>query len=88
MNAMVLAAGLGTRLAVDSHSPKGFGAGGGSADFKRVIENLREQGFDRIVVNVHHFAGQVVQFLNEHDFGIEVMVSDETGCLLDTVADC
>ncbi len=48
---------------------------------QRVIENLREQGFDRIVVNVHHFAGQVVQFLNEHDFGIEVMVSDETGVL-------
>jgi NDP-sugar pyrophosphorylase family protein len=85
MNAMVLAAGLGTRLKPWTLThPKALVPVGGVPMLQRVIENLREQGFDRIVVNVHHFAGQVVQFLNEHDFGIEVMVSDETGCLLDT----
>lgn len=85
MNAMILAAGLGTRLKPWTLShPKALVPVGGVPMLERVIIRLREEGFDRIVVNVHHFASQVIDFLDTHDFGVEISVSDESACLLDT----
>lgn len=85
MNAMILAAGLGTRLKPWTlHHPKALVPVGGVPMLERVILKLKSQGFDSIVVNVHHFSGQIIDFLNDRDFGIDIVVSDESGCLLDT----
>lgn len=85
MKAMILAAGLGTRLKPWTlEHPKALVPVGGVPMFERVILRLRDEGFDRIVVNVHHFADQIVEFLNHNDFGIEIKVSDESGQLLET----
>ena len=85
MKAMILAAGLGTRLKPWTLThPKALVPVGGVPMLKRVILRLKDEGFDRIVVNVHHFAGQVKEFLSANDFGVEIHVSDESGQLLDT----
>lgn len=85
MKAMILAAGMGTRLKPWTLShPKALVPVGGVPMLERVIVNLREQGFDYIVVNVHHFAGQILDFLNSRDFGVEIAFSNESDRLLDT----
>ena len=57
MKAFVLAAGLGSRLRPWTlEHPKALVPVGGVPMLERVIVNLRDQGFDRILVNVHHFA--------------------------------
>lgn len=82
---MILAAGLGTRLKPWTlEHPKALVPVGGKPMLERVILKLRAQGFDNIVINVHHFAGQIVDFINCNDFGVKVSISDETGKLLDT----
>ena len=85
MNAIILAAGLGTRLRPWTlEHPKALVPVGGIPMLERVVVKLRAEGFDRIVVNVHHFSGQVKEFLANRDFGVEVKVSDESELLLDT----
>lgn len=85
MKAMILAAGLGTRLRPWTLShPKALVPVGGVPMLQRVICRLRDDGFDRIVVNVHHFASQITDFLAANDFGVDIAVSDESGELLDT----
>lgn len=85
MKAMILAAGLGTRLKpwTNSH-PKALVPVDGVPMLERVIRNLETQGFDRILVNVHHFSEQVISFLEEKKFASVIGVSDESGALLDT----
>lgn len=85
MIAFILAAGLGTRLRPWTlHHPKALVPVGGVPMLERVITRLREAGFTDIVVNVHHFASQITEFLSQHDFGVSIAVSDESGALLDT----
>lgn len=85
MKAMILAAGLGTRLKPWTlHHPKALVPVGGVPMLERVIVNLKGQGFDYIVVNVHHFSDQIIDFLNNKEFGVKVVVSDEMDRLLDT----
>lgn len=85
MQAMILAAGLGTRLRPWTlEHPKALVPVRGVPMLERVILRLKEQGFTKIVVNVHHFASQIVEFLQSHDFGVQIVVSDETDQLLDT----
>lgn len=85
MIAFIPSAGLGTRLRPWTLShPKALVPVGGVPMLERVILSLKDQGFDRFVVNVHHFADQIVAFLDSHDFGVEIMISDETAQLLDT----
>lgn len=85
MKAIVLAAGLGTRLRPWTLShPKALVPVGGVPMLERVVKRLQLEGFDEIVVNVHHFAEQIVDFLDSHDFGVSVKVSDESDALLDT----
>lgn len=86
MNALILAAGLGTRLRPLTDSmPKALVPVGGQTLLERLILRLRADGFDHIVVNVHHFAQQIIDFLRAHDhFGMDIRVSDESACLLDT----
>ena len=85
MKAMILAAGLGTRLKpLTDFRPKALVEVNGVPMLERVIINLKEEGFDDIIVNVHHFADQVKTFLKNQDFGVKITVSDETDNLLDT----
>ena len=86
MKAMIFAAGLGTRLKpLTDHMPKALVPVAGKPMLEHVILKLKEAGFDEIVVNVHHFAEQIVDFLKANDsFGIKIHISDETECLLDT----
>lgn len=82
---MILAAGLGTRLRPWTlEHPKALVPVVGVPMLERVIESLKSQGFDEIVINIHHFGEQIVDFLAEHDFGVRISVSDERGRLLDT----
>ena len=86
MQAMIFAAGLGTRLKpLTDHMPKALVSVGGEPLLKRVIFQLKGAGFTRIVVNVHHFSGQIIDYLRSHDnFGMDIRISDETDKLLET----
>lgn len=85
MKAFILAAGLGTRLRPWTlEHPKALVPVGGVAMLERVITRLRDEGFDDIVVNVHHFAEQIVDFIGGRDFGVRIRISDESSKLLDT----
>ncbi len=84
--AMVFAAGLGTRLKpLTDTMPKALVRVGGQPLLWHVVLKLKAAGFERIVINVHHFAQQIVDYLDEHDrFGLDIRISDETDRLLDT----
>lgn len=86
MKAMIFAAGLGTRLKpLTDHMPKALVTVAGKPMLEHVINKLKSAGFDEIVINVHHFPGQIIDFLKENDnFGIQIHISDETNLLLDT----
>lgn len=83
---MVLAAGLGTRLRpLTDNKPKALVEAGGKTLLEHTLLKLKEAGFGFIVVNVHHFAWQITEFLRTNDnFGLHVEISDESGMLLDT----
>ena len=84
--AMIFAAGLGTRLRpLTDTMPKALVRVGGEPLLHRVIMNLKSAGFERIVVNVHHFAEQIIDYLKTNDnFGLDIRISDESDALLDT----
>ncbi len=85
MKAFILAAGLGTRLKPWTLShPKALVPVGGIPMLRRVIESIRQQGFDSIVVNTHHFSNQIIDYLHENNFGIDIVISDESARLMDT----
>lgn len=84
MKAMILAAGLGTRLKPWTlHHPKALVPVNGKPMLERVVESLCAQGFDDITVNVHHFSDQIISFLNSRGW-TDIKVSDESAQLLDT----
>lgn len=85
MEAMIFAAGLGTRLQpITNTVPKALVEIDGMPLLERCIRKLISYGCSRIVVNVHHLAEQIIQFLNTKDFDVEILISDERGQLLDT----
>lgn len=85
MNAMIFAAGLGTRLRPLTNScPKAMVELNGRPLLEHIIKRLKHYGVERIVVNVHHYADQIISFIENNDFGIEIVISDETDLLLDT----
>lgn len=85
MQSMIFAAGLGTRLKpLTDRIPKALVRVGGKPLIEYVLKNLVAAGSKRIVVNVYHFANQIIEYLQQNDFGVDIRVSDETEMLLDT----
>ena len=83
---MIFAAGLGTRLKpLTDTMPKALVRVGGQPLLWHVIMKLKAAGYERIVVNVHHFAQQIIDYLQASDnFGLDIRISDETSGLLET----
>ena len=85
MKAMIFAAGLGTRLKpITDTMPKALVPVGGGPLLHHVICKLRAAGYTPLVVTVHHFAGQLREYLATHDFGVSIAISDESAQLLET----
>jgi len=86
MKAMILAAGLGTRLKpfTDKH-PKALAIVNGKTLLQRNVEYLSSFGINEVIINVHHFANQVIEFVKENNgFGSDISFSDETSEVLET----
>ncbi len=86
MKAMILAAGLGTRLRpLTNDRPKALVEINGRTLLEITVERLKKLGVKEIIVNVHHHAEQIVAFLkSKNDFGIRMEISREDDLLLDT----
>ena len=84
--ALIFAAGLGTRLKpLTDTMPKALVPVGRVPLLERVILRLKESGYRHIVINVHHFAEQIIDFIEQNDsFGISVAISDERDLLRET----
>jgi MurNAc alpha-1-phosphate uridylyltransferase len=84
--AMILAAGLGTRFKpwTDQH-PKALAPVNGKSLLQRNIEYLRQYGIEEVVVNVHHFADQIIEALKVNNgWGCRYRISDERAEVLET----
>ena len=85
MRAMLFAAGKGTRLRpITDQIPKALVSVAGKPLLAIVIERLRNAGVREIVINIHHFGEQILDYLLNNDFGVNISVSDERESLLDT----
>src|ERR1700724_400085 len=85
MKAMILAAGLGTRLRpLTNDRPKALVEVAGRTLLEITLTRLREFGIREVIINVHHFADMVIDYLKANDnFGMRIEVSRED-VLLDT----
>jgi NDP-sugar pyrophosphorylase family protein len=85
MKAMVLAAGLGTRLRpITNTRPKALVEVGGRTLLEITLSRLKSSGVREVIINVHHFADMVVDYLKSHaNFGLHIEISREE-VLLDT----
>jgi NDP-sugar pyrophosphorylase family protein len=86
MDAMIFAAGLGTRLRPLTNTiPKALVPVAGVAMLEHVARRLVAAGADRLIVNVHHHADQIARFIEERaGFGVDVRLSHEPDHPLDT----
>ena len=86
MKAMILAAGLGTRLKpwTDTH-PKALAEVNGKSLLQRNVEYLQQYDIKDVLVNVHHFAQQIVDAVESNNgWGSNITISDETDTVLET----
>ena len=85
MKAMILAAGLGTRLRpLTDDRPKALVEINGRTLLEITLSRLRSFGVREVIINVHHFADMIVEYLKANDnFGMSIEVSREE-VLLDT----
>lgn len=86
MKAMIFAAGLGTRFKPwTDHHPKALAVVNGKTLLQRNIEYLQMYGIYEVVVNVHHFAEQVIETIQMNKgWGSSIMISDESDEVLET----
>ncbi len=84
--AMILAAGTGSRLLpLTEMTPKALIPFRGKPMLEHVISALKKHGFVHVVINVHHHASQVIDFVGRNNsFGINITFSDERDRLMDT----
>jgi len=82
---MVLAAGLGTRLRpLTNDRPKALVEIGGRTLLEITLRRLEDLGVHEVIINAHHFAGAIIEYLRAHDdFGMNIEISHED-LLLDT----
>lgn len=83
---MIFAAGVGSRLRpITDTIPKALVDVGGEPMLLRTLMRMRDVGIMDVVVNVHHHAGRIVEYLAQNDnFGMNIFISDESDELLDT----
>ena len=86
MKAFILAAGLGTRLApLTLDKPKALVELKGVTLLERAIRKVNELEVSEIIINIHHYGDQIVEFLkSKKNFNLPISLSDERGQLLDT----
>jgi NDP-sugar pyrophosphorylase family protein len=86
MRAMVLAAGLGTRLRpLTNDRPKALVEVAGRTLLEITLKRLRDFGVSQVVINLHHFADMIESYLKSNqNFGLQIEISREDECLLDT----
>ncbi|MGH7449162.1 MAG: sugar phosphate nucleotidyltransferase, partial [Longimicrobiales bacterium] len=86
MDAMILAAGLGTRLGdLTRDTPKALLDVGGVPVIERVARRLIAAGTDHLIINVHHHAERIIEFVRSRDdFGVRVSFSLEQDAPLET----
>lgn len=86
MKAMILAAGLGTRLQpITQDTPKALTKINNLTLLEILITRLKRFGIEEVIINIHHFADQIADFIEEQkQFGINISFSDERDQLLDT----
>ncbi|MFC1733509.1 NDP-sugar synthase [candidate division KSB1 bacterium] len=86
MKAMILAAGLGTRLKpLTDHTPKAMIHINGKPMIFYIIDSIRRSGIKEIIINIHHLADQIVDYIENQSFkDINIEFSDERSELLDT----
>jgi len=86
MKSIIFAAGLGTRLRpLTNNKPKALVEINGTPLLEIAIQHLKHHGFNEIIINIHHFGDQIIQFLKDKDnFGIPIQISDERDLLLET----
>ncbi|KXK42256.1 MAG: nucleotidyltransferase [Bacteroidetes bacterium OLB11] len=83
---MILAAGLGTRLKpfTDKH-PKALALVNKKTLLQHNLEYLKSANIHEVIINIHHFADQIIQFLKSNQyFGMDITLSDETNKILET----
>jgi len=86
MKALILAAGLGTRLGqFTTNKPKALVELNGVTLLERAIRKVKELGVSEIVINIHHHGDQIIEFIHlNKNFNIPISISDERDQLLDT----
>ena len=86
MKAMIFAAGLGTRLhPLTLNKPKALVEIAGKTLLQSAIERLGGAGYNELVINIHHFGNQIIEYLEKHkNFGLTITISDERDQLLNT----
>lgn len=86
MKAMIFAAGLGTRLQpLTNNLPKALAPIAGKTLLYYVVDKLKRAGYDDIIINVHHFADKILNYVvANRAFGCTITFSDETDLLRDT----
>ena len=84
--AMILAAGLGTRLKPwTDHHPKALAQVNGKPLLQHAVQYLQQYGIYEVIVNVHHFASQIVEAVETgKGWGSRITISDETDKVLET----
>ena len=86
MQAMIFAAGLGTRLKpFTNNHPKALAVVNSKTLLQRNIEYLQSFGITEVIVNVHHFADQIIEIIQKNNgWGSQISISDETDAVLET----
>ncbi|MDR2972967.1 MAG: NTP transferase domain-containing protein, partial [Bacteroidales bacterium] len=82
---MIFAAGLGTRLyPLTANKPKALVEYQGKTLLEQALYKVLDAGIKHIVINVHHFGEQIIEFINQHHFNAQIEISDEREKLMDT----
>lgn len=83
--AMIFAAGLGTRLKpLTDTMPKALVPVGGKPLLQHTLEKLQAAGINDVVINIHHFALMIEEWVRQHPMGMNIQFSDEREQLLET----